>query len=171
MKREIADQSSHCVGQLNFAARTGLHAGELVKHLGREDVPPDDSHRRGCLSWRRFLDDAARTHQIASRRLNVEYSVTVGVLARDVLYSYEHPAHPTVGVNQLLEAGGGAHHQVVGKHDSKRIVPDKVARAPNRMPEPKWLLLAGVRHLTWVRQPVLDRYEVTALSTGSELIS
>src|SRR6185312_12781179 len=162
------------IGELDLVAGAAADTGEMLEHLGLQDIAADDAQIRGRLGGRRLLHHAAHLDETAVILLDVEDAIAVCMLARHFHDRDDVAVGLLVHVDHLRQARLVRKDEVIGKQHGKGLVAHQVARAPHRVTEAERHLLARIGDLARTRHPRVhsDYLGVLAalLERGLELV-
>jgi hypothetical protein len=101
---------------------------------------------------------------------HVQNAVFIRLLARDFLHSHHIRLRMRGKSRHHLPDGGVARreHQFVGEDHRERLLPHRVPRAPDRVPQPQRLLLADEADRPRLRQPVAGALQFAVLALAVE---
>ncbi len=148
-------KEAQAVGELDFAAGTGLGALEALKDGGRKDVTSCDGEIGRSIFGFRFFDEIANAQESFAKRgdgrgFAVNDTVKMRFLVRDFLDGDGASAGGFVDINKLFGGGVFARDQHVAEKHCERFIAHQIFGDQDGVAEAKRFLLAGVADLNHV---------------------
>src|SRR5580704_6457672 len=154
----------HRIGELNLVAGAALLRSENIEDFRLQDVAAgDDEVGRRALA-RRLLHHPGESKKIAFAFADTDHAVHVDALRRHLLDGDDVGALDfACRSDHLRETAWIVLHQHIRQKKREGLMPDELARAPHRMPQPERQLLAGKARRARSRQ--IPRQEIEIVMT------
>jgi hypothetical protein len=149
INRPVAQKVLESVGQLNFAAASGLDRFDGLENFGGQHIAADNSKVGGSLGRLGLLHQVANPEQAilagaVGHRLGVDRAIGGDRVAGHFHQRDDRGAVELIDIQQLAHGRDFGINHIVREHHRKGLAADQIARPQDRVAQAECFLLAHI---------------------------